>query len=154
MKRFYPILIFVLLSFLVGYFSMLIQQDAMMSWYPSLVKSSLTPPGIAFSIVWSVLYLLMGVSAGLVWNSRELYSWMLAFLFVIQLSLNLLWSFCFFYMQSPVLGFTVLIVLLMFVLLYVTASYIQNRWAAIINVPYIVWLIFAGYLNVYVIIYN
>ena len=54
MKTFVPILQFVLISFLVGYISMLLQRDAMMEWYPALEKSSLTPPGMVFSIVWSV----------------------------------------------------------------------------------------------------
>lgn len=154
MKTFVPILQFILLTFLVGYISMLLQRDAMISWYPFLVKSSLTPPGVVFSIVWSVLYLLMGISAGLVWSTRTLYSWMLVLLFVVQLAFNLLWTFCFFYMQSPMLGFAVLIVLFMLVVMYVACTYTLHKWAAIINIPYLLWLIFAGYLNLYVVINN
>ncbi len=154
MKRFVPILQFVFVSFLVGYISMLLQRDAMVTWYPTLVKSALTPPGYVFAVVWSVLYLLMGISAGLVWNSRAMYSWMLVLLFVVQLVLNLAWSFCFFYMKSPVLAFAVLVVLFMFVVLYVAGSYTRNRWAAIMNIPYLLWLGFAGYLNLYVVMNN
>lgn len=154
MKTFVPILQFVLISFLIGYISMLLQRDAMITWYPTLVKSPLTPPGYVFAIVWSVLYLLMGISAGLVWNTNSMYSWMLILLFIIQLVLNLGWTFCFFYMQSPVLGFAILVVLFMFVVLYVTGCYAQNKWAAIINFPYLLWLLFAGYLNLYVVMNN
>ena len=125
-----------------------------MTWYPTLVKSSLTPPGQVFAIVWSVLYLLMGISAGLVWNTRTMYSWVLILMFVIQLTLNLLWSFSFFYMQSPVMGFAVLVVLFMVVVLYVAGCYTQRKWAAIMNIPYLLWLIFAGYLNLFVVINN
>ena len=151
MKAFVPILQFVLISFLVGYISMLLQRESMMVWYPVLDKS---PPGIVFSIVWSVLYLLMGISAGLVWNTRTVYSWPLILVFIVQLALNMLWSFCFFYMQSPVLGFVVLVVLFMVVVVYVAGSYTQHKWAAIMNIPYLLWLIFAGYLNLYVVINN
>ena len=154
MKAFVPILQFVLISFLVGYISMLLQREALMTWYPTLVKSSLTPPGQVFAIVWSVLYLLMGISAGLVWNTRTMYSWVLILMFVIQLTLNLLWSFSFFYMQSPVMGFAVLVVLFMVVVLYVAGCYTQQKWAAIMNIPYLLWLIFAGYLNLFVVINN
>lgn len=133
---------------------MLLQRDSMMVWYPTLVKSSLTPPGIVFSIVWTILYLLMGISAGLVWNTRTVYSWGLILLFILQLALNLLWTFCFFYMKSPVLGFVVLVVLFMLVVLYVSGCYTQHKWSAIMNIPYLLWLIFAGYLNWYVVMNN
>lgn len=154
MKTFLPILQFVLITFLVGYISMLLQRDAMVTWYPALVKSPLTPPGIVFSIVWSILYLLMGISAGLLWNARTLYSGALILVFVVQLLLNLAWSFCFFYLHSPVLAFAVLVVLFMFVVLYVSGCYTQYRWAAIMNIPYVLWLLFAGYLNIYVVMNN
>lgn len=154
MKAFVPILQFVLMAFLIGYISMLLQRDSMMVWYPTLVKSSLTPPGIVFSIVWTILYLLMGISAGLVWNTRTVYSWGLILLFILQLALNLLWTFCFFYMKSPVLGFVVLVVLFMLVVLYVSGCYTQHKWSAIMNIPYLLWLIFAGYLNWYVVMNN
>ncbi len=154
MKAFVPILQFVLISFLVGYLSMLLQRESMITWYPTLIKSALTPPGNVFAIVWSVLYLLMGISAGIVWSMHSVYSWSLILLFFVQLALNLGWSFSFFYMQSPVLGFAVLVVLFMFVVLYVAACYTQNKWAAIMNIPYLLWLLFAGYLNLYVVMRN
>lgn len=154
MKTFLSILQFVLISLLIGYISMLLQRNAMIVWYPSLEKSSLTPPGIVFSIVWGVLYLLMGVSAGLIWSVRTVYSWMLTFLFMLQLALNLLWSFCFFYLQSPILGFVVLVILFMVVVLYVIGCYTQHKWAGIVNIPYLIWLVFAGYLNLYVLMNN
>ena len=154
MKAFVPILQFVLISLLVGYISMLLQRESMLVWYPTLDKSALTPPGIVFSIVWSVLYLLMGISAGLIWNTRTVYSWTLILMFIVQLALNLIWSLCFFYMRSPILGFAVLVILFMVVFLYVMGSYTQHKWAAIMNFPYLLWLIFAGYLNIYVVINN
>lgn len=154
MKRFIPILLFVLISFLVGYFSMLLQMESMILWYPMLTVSSLTPPGYVFSIVWAVLYLLMGIAAGLVWSMRTIYSFVMTVMFFIQLMLNLLWSFCFFYLRSPGLGLAALTVLLVFVVMYVAACYKQNRTAAYLDIPYIVWLLFAIYLNGYVVLSN
>ena len=154
MKAFVPVVVFVLMSFMVGYISMLLQHEALLEWYPTLDKSSLTPPGYLFAIVWGVLYLLMGLSAGIIWSMHTTYSWVLTLLFVVQLVFNLLWSLCFFYFKSPILGFAVLVVLFMFVALYVAGCYTQNKFAAIINFPYLLWLLFAGYLNVYVAMNN
>lgn len=154
MKRLIPILQFTVISLIVGYFSRLLQGSSMETWYPTLVRSSLTPPGYVFSLVWGVLYVLMGISAGIIWSARTSYSWVLISLFFLQLGINLLWSFSFFYMQSPVLGFAVLVALFMFVLVYVAGSYMQNRVAAYLNIPYLLWLMFALYLNGYTAIYN
>ena len=154
MKRIVPVLKFIVLAFVVGYLSRLLQGAAMEVWYPALEKSPLTPPGYVFSFVWGVLYLLMGISAGLVWSMRTLYSWLLTILFVIQLTLNLAWSFAFFWMQSPVAGIIVLLLLIVCVAFYIFGCYKQNRVAAFLNMPYMLWLLFALYLNAYVVVYN
>lgn len=154
MKKVIPILEFVVLSFVVGYLSRLLQGSSMETWYPGLHKSSLTPPGYIFSLVWGVLYLLMGISAGLVWSMRTLYSWLLTILFVVQLIINLAWSFTFFWMKSPVAGLVVLVLLFVCVLLYVVGCYKQSRAAALMNIPYVVWLLYAMFLNSYIVMNN
>ena len=154
MKRAVPILIFVIISFAVGYVSKIVQEDSMLEWYPALVKSPLNPPGMVFAIVWPVLYLLMGISAGLVWNMRSIYTWFTVLLFFVQLGLNLVWSITFFGFQSPVMGFLVLVLLIASVVLYAAVAFIQNRTAGYLNVPYVLWLLFALYLNGYVMLCN
>lgn len=154
MKKVIPILEFVVLSFVVGYLSRLLQSSSMETWYPDLYKSSLTPPGYIFSLVWGVLYLLMGISAGLVWSMRTLYSWLLTILFVVQLIINLAWSFTFFWMKSPAAGLVVLVLLFVCVVLYVVGCYKQSRAAALMNIPYVVWLLYAMFLNSYIVMNN
>jgi tryptophan-rich sensory protein len=154
MKRLLPILLFVVLSFIAGYISRLLQGTSMEDWYPMLVKSSLTPSGHVFSLVWGVLYLLMGISAGIIWSMHSLYSWLLTVLFVVQILLNMAWSLFFFGMQSPLSGLVVLIVLFAAVLLYVAGCYTQNKVSACLNIPYLLWLMFAMFLNTYIVIYN
>ena len=117
MRRFLPILSFVVISFVVGYLSKVIQEPSMQEWYPSLVKSSLNPPGIVFAIVWPVLYLLMGISAGIVWNVRSIYTWLAIFLFFVQLGLNMIWSVAFFGMQAPIIALVVLTLLFVAVIM-------------------------------------
>ena len=153
-RTFLSVLKFVVLSLLVGYVSSLLQRESMSTWYPLLNKSSLTPPGNVFAVVWGVLYILMGVSAGLVWGRRTSASWMLLIMFLLQLFMNLLWSFCFFYMQLPLLALVVLLALFLTVAAYVVGCYGQNRLAAFLNVPYMLWLLFATYLNGYVVVFN
>ena len=154
MKRFLAILFFVILSFAVGYISKLVQEPSMTEWYPSLLKPALTPPGIVFAIVWVVLYLLMGISAGLVWNVRSIYTWLVLLVFFVQLGLNLLWSVTFFGMQAPCMGVVVLTLLIVSVVLYMAVAYMQSKAAAYLNIPYLLWLLFALYLNGYVAYYN
>ncbi len=154
MKRFLPILSFVVMSFAVGYLSSMIQEPSMQEWYPSLVKSPLNPPGIVFAIVWPVLYLLMGISAGIIWNMRSIYTWLTIFLFFVQLGLNLLWSVTFFGMQAPVVALVVLTLLFVAVLMYMAIAYMQRHLVAYLNIPYLLWLLFALYLNGFVVLYN
>lgn len=154
MKKFVPILLFVIISYVAGYLSMLLQSGSLESWYPALVKSSLTPPGYVFSIVWGVLYLLMGVAAGIIWSIRTAFSWVLTGMFFIQLGLNILWSFCFFYLQSPIFGFASIIILILFLIVYISGCYIQERVTAFLNLPYLLWLLFAAYLNGYIMFCN
>ena len=114
----------------------------------------MTPPGMVFAVVWAVLYLLMGVSAGIIWNTRSIYTWLVLLVFFIQLGLNLLWSVTFFGMQSPFMGVVVLTLLLAAVALYTGIAYTQSKVAAYMNVPYLLWLCFALYLNGYVAYFN
>lgn len=154
MKTLLSSLKFIFISLLVGYISMLLQSKSMVTWYPMLEKSSLTPPGYVFSVVWSVLYVLMGVSAGLVWSRRISGTRVLMFLFSIQLFLNLFWSFTFFFLQQPLVAFVVLIALFLTVAAYVVGCYGQRPLAAYLNIPYLLWLLFAAYLNGYVVVFN
>ena len=154
MKRFLSLLKFIAVPLLVGYISILLQRDSLENWYPTLAKSSLTPPGIVFSVMWTLLYMLMGVSAYIIWHRPAPGSWMPKVLYSLQLFLNLLWTFCFFFLRLPLLAFVVLVLLFILVAVYVAACYRNHRLAAYLNIPYLLWLLFAAYLNAYVMICN
>lgn len=154
MKKVVPIIVFVAICLLVGYMSRLLQAFSLEYWYPTLTISPLSPPGVAFPIVWGILYLLMGVSAGLMWGVRSIYSNLLLTLFTLQLLLNVLWSFCFFYMQSPLMGLVILLALDMIVIMYVAGCFMVRRLCGWLLVPYVIWLLFATYLNGFVAVYN
>lgn len=154
MKRFLSILLWVIICLVVGGIASYMQSDALVEWYPYLQKSSLTPPGLVFPIVWGALYLLMGISVGLLWGVRSIYSTILYLLFVMQLVLNFLWSIFFFTFRSPVLGLIDIIMLDVFVVLYFVGAFVVKRISAWLFVPYIVWLLLATYMNIYIVLYN
>lgn len=154
MKKVVPIIVFVALCLIAGYVSRVLQAFSLEFWYPALIKSPLSPPDVAFPIVWAILYVLMGISAGLMWGVSSIYSRLLVTLFSLQLLLNILWSFCFFYMQSPLMGLVIILALDMIVLMYVAGSFVVNRLCGWLLVPYMLWLLFATYLNGYVAVYN
>lgn len=114
-------------------------------WYISLNKAPLNPPGFVFGIVWPILYFLMFVVA-----TRE-YEFIKK-LFYIQLLFNLAWSWLFFYFQLPLISFIDIIILIV-----INLSILKNlkmSTSLALYLPYIIWLIFASYLNLYIVIYN
>ena len=116
-------------------------------WYQSLVKSNLNPPGYVFGIVWSILYLLMGITA---W--RTFYT--IKNLFYIQLFFNAIWSWLFFSFHLPVISL-IDIWLLIFINIKILFMILkQDKIAAFLYTPYIVWLLFASYLNLFIVLNN
>ncbi len=119
------------------------------TWYAALKKPGFTPPNWLFGPVWISLYLLMGISLFLVWKAnipaREK-SWALA-VFFIQLVLNVVWSYLFFYQKSPALGFSEILVLWIMILVTLVKFFPINRLASLLLVPYLLWVSFAAVLN-------
>ncbi len=120
-----------------------------MDLYSKINNPQLAPPSWLFPVVWSVLYFLMGVSLYLVWNSNvNNYQKRRAYLlFGIQLFLNFIWSPIFFNKQWFLGAFVVLIFLWLFTFGMIISFYKISKPAAILQIPYLLWLTFAGYLN-------
>ena len=117
-------------------------------WYQALNKPSFNPPDSAFGPVWTVLYILMGVSAFLIWNLPASRNRNYALgLFLIQLILNFIWSFLFFYFKNLGLAFIEIALLWITILIMIYRFYLQNKIAALLNVPYLLWVTFASVLN-------
>lgn len=138
----------------VGYLSNLLQAESLATWYLTLNKAPLTPPGWVFAVVWSILYVLIGISAGLLLAGNNITKRLLLALFVVQLFFNLLWSFCFFTMQSVTLGVAVLFMLVVMALAYFFGAFLVERKVAYFFLPYLLWLFFACYLNIYMAMFN
>ncbi len=150
MNKITRILSVVVTCLVIGYFSGIVTRAAITDWYPTLVKPSFNPPNWIFAPVWSMLYIMMGVAAGLVWNrmeqEREVVKKALIF-FAIQLALNALWSYLFFGLHNPMLaGLEIIVLWLMIFETYVQFGKI-NKIAGYLFLPYIAWVSFAAVLN-------
>jgi len=151
MKKFLAYFIPILLAFAVGALGSYIQGDALVEWYPYLVKSPATPPAIVFPIAWGILYILIGISAGTMLSKGDM---SVLRLWLLQLLLNFLWSVCFFALRSPFMGLLVILALDVTVFAYIVYTTGRRSAAAWLFVPYMLWLIFATYLNGYIYINN
>ncbi len=120
--------------------------SAIPTWYATLVRPELAPPNWIFAPVWTMLFLLMGIALFLVWRKGEGVRLAL-FLFATQLVLNVLWSILFFGFQSPALALLEVGVLWVAILATMGAFWRISRTAALLLVPYLLWVTFAAYLN-------
>ncbi|MFA5187960.1 MAG: TspO/MBR family protein [Patescibacteria group bacterium] len=126
------------------------------TWYATLQKPAFNPPNWIFGPVWTMLFVLMGIALYLVWNkSKEKEGKNKAIIFFcIQLVLNIGWSFCFFYLQSPLAGLIEIFVLWIFILLTIVYFYKISKIASYLLIPYILWVSFAVVLNYFLFILN
>ena len=155
-KRSIANLVFIAISLLVGILSALLTRENM-DIYNTVVTPKPSPPSALFPIVWTVLYILMGIGAGEVYKRRETNREVAReglLLFSVQLLLNFLWSILFFNAMQYLLCVFVLIALLVLVILMTTKFYRVSRLSGILQIPYIVWLLFALYLNVGIVFLN
>jgi benzodiazapine receptor len=126
------------------------------SWYAGLEKPSFNPPNWIFAPVWTILFLLMGISLYLIWRRglEDKKAKIAVFIFAIQLILNVLWSFLFFGLQSPLYAFVEIIILWLAILITIINFSKISKLAAYLLLPYILWVSFASVLNFSILILN
>lgn len=133
------------LCLLVGAVGGSMTVQAVRHWYSTLIAPPGTPPNWLFAPVWALLYVMLGTSAWLVWKRQgasrplRLWGW--------QLAANALWAPAFFGLHSPRLAMGVMVVLLILIALTIRSFRPVRRLAAWLMVPYLVWCMFAAYLN-------
>lgn len=115
--------------------------------YNSLQKPPFSPPGIAFPIVWTILYILMGISYGIL-KSKEQVDDEINFIYYLQLGVNALWSIFFFVFKWRLFSFLWILLLAVLVILMIIKFYNKNKTAGLIQIPYLLWVLFASYLNI------
>ena len=117
------------------------------SWYLLLDKSELNPPSYIFGIVWPILYILMMVSAYLA--HKKIFS-----IFITQLFFNAVWSWLFFRFQMPLIALLDIYLLIALNIYILNLMYKENKIAFFLFIPYVAWISFASYLNLFIVINN
>ena len=144
----------ILICEIAGLIGAVFTTPSIQGWYAALNKPDFTPPAWAFGPAWTTLYALMGIALYLVWKRRGAGASADAnkalFFFGIQLALNVLWSILFFGMHSPLYGLACIIALWAAIALTMLSFYRISRKAALILVPYLLWVSFAAILNFYI----
>ncbi|MBT8044636.1 MAG: tryptophan-rich sensory protein [Verrucomicrobiae bacterium] len=136
-------IIMLMLGGLGSYFT----SSSIASWYVTLERPPGTPPNWLFGPVWSILYILIGISFALVWQCGKLGKNRHTFYFLAQLILNLAWSPVFFGAQQIVPALVVIVLMWIFIALTIRAFARVSQPAAYLLVPYLVWVSYATYLN-------
>lgn len=137
----------VILPLLIGFLGSFFTSSSISTWYPTLVKPSFNPPNWLFGPVWTLLYMLMGVSFYLIWSSKSKKKEQAMVFFGIQLLLNFFWSIIFFGLQSMFFAFVEILILWMLIMITIFAFYKISRKAAYLLIPYLIWVSFAAVLN-------
>ena len=150
MSKYLRIIYCVAICLVVGYLSSITTQSSINTWYPTLIKPIFNPPKWLFAPVWTLLFIMMGIAAGMIWNQlenqRELVKKALLF-FTVQLLLNALWSYLFFGLNNVLLA--LIEVILLWLVIYETFHIFKkiDKKAAYLFIPYLIWVAFAAVLN-------
>ena len=141
-KKYLPIFIPLILGTIIG---LLINTNS----YATINKPILSPPSIVFPIVWSILYLIIGYSYYKSSRSNDINK-----VYYIQLIINLTWSIIFFNFKLYFIAIIWIMVLIYFVIKMIKLFYKDNKILGYINIPYLIWLLFALYLTIFVYLLN
>ena len=155
------LVIAILIPLLVGGLSAFLTKDAMMT-FNSIKKPALSPPGIAFPIVWSILYVLMGIASYLIYNldikkfsdEQIVLRKNVLVVYGVQLIFNFFWSIIFFKFSMYKFAFAWLVILWILIVIFIKNAIKLNKASAYLMIPYILWITFAGYLNIMIAMLN
>ena len=144
MKKVRDIIIAILIPNIVGLIGVLIGNP---SSFENIVKPDFAPPAILFPIVWTILFTLMGISSYLIYKSNDLEKDKALLIYIVQLIINGVWSFFFFNQNWFLFSFIWIILLIIVVIIIIYQFFKINKTAALLQIPYLLWLIFASILS-------
>lgn len=148
-----PFLVSLAIPLVVGAISGFLTKSSIQQ-YSTLIKPSISPPAYVFPIVWTLLFVLMGISSYLIYISDSTEKYKALFLYAVQLVFNFLWSILFFNLQLRLVAFVWILMLIYLIILMIQNFYKISPLAAYLQIPYLLWCIFAAYLNLMIIILN
>ncbi|MFN5710618.1 MAG: TspO/MBR family protein [Bacteroidota bacterium] len=143
-----------MLPLIVGGLSGYFTASNIATWYVTLNKPFFNPPNYLFGPVWTVLYLMMGISLGMIINAKHSNKNKSLIIFSIQLVLNFFWSVIFFSLQSPGWAAIEIIAMWLSIIYMIRNFYKINKWAGWLQIPYLLWVTFASVLNISIYVLN
>ncbi|MCF4100814.1 tryptophan-rich sensory protein [Gillisia sp. M10.2A] len=148
-KRYIRIFLAMAFCLFIGFLGALATQTSIADWYPQLNKPWFNPPNSLFGPVWTILYIMMGIAAGIVWSKGFYHKWVKTALyhFAFQLLLNAFWSLLFFGLKEPFWALLDIIALFVVLLLTIKWFKVVSNIAAYLLIPYAVWVLYAAVLN-------
>lgn len=140
----------------VGVLGSMLTVPSVKTWYTTLAKPSFNPPDSLFAPVWTSIFILLGVSAYLVWQKRAqiVHFPRTVAVYFIQLVLNVMWSFLFFYAHSIGAALFEIVALLIVIIINARVFYKIDKVAGLLFIPYILWVSFATLLTYNIFILN
>lgn len=130
----------------IGVISAIITTSGMES-FNKATKPPLTPPGFLFPVVWTILFILMGISAYIIYESDSKHKSPALTVYATQLAVNFMWPIFFFFMQKYLLSFIWIVLLWALIIIMITLFAQINKLSAWLQVPYLLWVTFASYLT-------
>ncbi|MBK8608649.1 MAG: tryptophan-rich sensory protein [Chitinophagaceae bacterium] len=138
----------ILLTLAIGSISGIATAQSVDGWFTTIIKPSFNPPNSIFGPVWTLLYLLMGISFYLVLTSaKNAWRKKAIIIFSVQLFLNFCWSFLFFKFHWLGIAFIEILLIWLSIIMMITIFYKVNKTAALLQIPYLLWVSFASVLN-------
>lgn len=144
-KNLSTLVISILIPIAVGSISALLSGN--MDIYSTLNKPPLSPPGFIFPIAWTILYILMGISSYIIYTSQSPNREKALKIYAVQLAINFFWSILFFGFSQYFLSFLWLVLLIAVIIVMIREFYQISPLAAWLQIPYLLWCLFAAYLN-------
>ena len=149
-----PLVISILIPLAVGGLSAWLSMDGMREYSQTAVQPPLSPPMWLFPVVWSILYILMGISSYIIYMKNPQNGSNALPIYAAQLIVNFFWSIIFFRFKLYFLAFLWLLLLIGLVIAMIVSFSRISKLAGYLQIPYLVWLVFAGYLNYMVFMLN
>lgn len=153
-KRYLSLLIWVFSLILIGAIIGNLTKNGVDTWYATLNRSPLTPPNYVFGVVWTILYAMIGISGWSIWNNTTKNLALIKKLYIGQLVLNWSWTPLFFYYHLQGYALICLILIVITVTATMVTTHRTIRMVSLLFAPYLLWLLFATYLNLYIWLYN
>lgn len=153
-KKYFHLILWIIGIELIGVAIGQLTSTELSSWYRQLAKSPLTPPGYVFGIAWTILYALIAIAGWKIWSAAQTREILLAKIFFsIQLVLNFAWSPVFFNLHQIFFGFVLILLIILFTAFTILICAKRYKTVSVVLLPYLYWLVFAGYLNFYILFY-